>query len=182
MREAMQPGARDMPYYEWTETMSVGVALFDSDHKALIGLIDRLHDSAEREEPAPLDEIFDRLIAYTELHFAREEKGMEACGYPEIEIHRDQHAGFTDRIYRARERYRGGADPALTRELLEYLKLWLNHHILIQDMAYKPYVEHNWWAREVSRVFGPGLADEATADPPHNASIHCLEVISPLRN
>ncbi len=148
-----------MAFYEWTETMSVGVELFDSDHKALIGLINRLHDSLDEDEPAPLDEIFDMLIAYTELHFAREEKGMEACGYPEVEIHRDQHAGFTDRVYRARERYRGGSDPALTGELLEYLKLWLNHHILIQDMAYKPYAAGNRKVQRVARSFGPGLAD-----------------------
>jgi hemerythrin-like metal-binding protein len=148
-----------MAFYEWTETMSVGVDLFDSDHKALIGLINRLHESLEGDEPAPLGEIFDTLIAYAELHFAREEKGLEACRYPEIEIHRDQHAGFTDRIYRARERYPGGSDPARTGELLDYLKLWLNHHILIQDMAYKPYAAGDREVERVARSFGPGLAD-----------------------
>ncbi len=108
-----------MAFYEWTEAMSVGVDLFDSDHKALIGLINRLHESLESDEPAPLHEILDTLIAYAELHFAREEKGLEACRYPEIEIHRDQHAGFTDRIYRARERTPvGGGDAARTGELL----------------------------------------------------------------
>ena len=88
-----------MAFYEWTETMSVGVELFDSDHKALIGLINRLHEGLDEDKPAPLGEIFDTLIAYTELHFARAEKGLEVCGYPEVEIHRDQHAGFTARIY-----------------------------------------------------------------------------------
>ena len=148
-----------MAFYEWTESMSVGVPLFDSDHQALIGLINRLHDSLDGDGLAPLEETFDMLIAYAELHFAREEKGMEACGYPEVEIHRDQHAGFTDRIYRARERYRGGTDLALTGELLEYLKLWLNHHILIQDMAYKPYAAGNRRVNKVARSFGPGLAE-----------------------
>ncbi len=159
-----------MAFYEWTETMSVGVELFDSDHKALIGLINRLHDSLEGNSPTPLDDIFDMLIAYTELHFAREEKGLEACGYPEAEIHRDQHAGFTDRITRARERYRGGSDPAQTRELLEYLKLWLNHHILIQDMAYKPYAAGNPKVERVARSFGPGLADTGGTIKPEHAA------------
>jgi hemerythrin len=123
-----------MAFYEWTETMSVGVDLFDSDHKALIGLINRLHESLEGDEPAPLGEIFDTLIAYAELHFAREEKGF-------------------------RERYPGGSDPARTGELLDYLKLWLNHHILIQDMAYKPYAAGDREVERVARSFGPGLAD-----------------------
>ena len=155
-----------MAFYEWTESMSAGVPLFDSDHQALIGLINRLHDSLDGDGPAPLEEIFDMLIAYAELHFAREEKGMEACGYPEVEIHRDQHAGFTDRIYRARERYRGGTDLALTGELLEYLKLWLNHHILIQDMAYKPYAAGNRRVNKVARSFGPGLAETGARTGP----------------
>ncbi len=32
-----------MPYYLWTESMSVGIPLLDEDHKALIRLINRLH-------------------------------------------------------------------------------------------------------------------------------------------
>ena len=73
------------------------------------------------------------------------------------------------------------ADAAIIRELLDYLKTWLDHHILIQDMAYKPYVQHNCWAREVSRVFGPALADEAPADVPCAIQSQCLEIESPLQ-
>jgi hypothetical protein len=98
------------------------------------------------------------------------------------EAHEEEHAGFTRHIKEVRDRYARNADPALIRGLLDYLKDWLSHHILIRDMAYKPYVEHNWWAREVSRVFGPGLAEEASPDPARFASIHCLEIIPPLRN
>ncbi len=68
-----------------------------------------------------------------------------------------------------RERFAREADVAIIRELLDYLKSWLNHHILIQDMAYKPYVQDNDWASKVSRVFGPGLADEAPTNVPRAA-------------
>lgn len=154
-----------MPFCQWSEAMSVGESLLDADHKSLVLLINRLHDSLEAgEDPAALGDVFDSLISYINFHFHREEMVMKACGYPEAKAHREEHAGFTKYVYEMRERYSQEADVAIIRELLDYLKTWLNHHILVQDMAYKPYVEHNRWAREVSCVFGPGLAEEAPAN------------------
>ncbi len=172
-----------MALCQWSESMSVGESRLDADHKALIRLINRLHDSLEAgAESAVLGEVFDRLINYTRFHFTREGKVMQACRFPHAEAHEEEHAGFTRHIKEVRDRYARNADPALIRGLLDYLKVWLSHHILIQDMAYKPYVEHNLWAGEVSRVFGPELAEEAPADPPRDASNHRLKVIPPLWN
>lgn len=172
-----------MALCQWSESMSVGESRLDADHKALIRLINRLHDSLEAGvESAALGEVFGRLISYTRFHFIREEKVMQACGYPQAEAHEEEHASFTRHIMEVRDRYARDADPALIRELLDYLKDWLSHHILIQDMAYKPYVEHNCWAGKVSCVFGPGLAEKTPTALPRNASILCSEVKSPLRN
>jgi hemerythrin len=43
--------------------------------------------------------------------------------------------------------------------LVEYLKDWLNHHILIQDMGYKQQLEGNKAAETVGLEFGAGLAE-----------------------
>ena len=44
-----------MPFCQWSETMSVGESLLDADHKSLVLLINRLHDSLEAgENPAAL--------------------------------------------------------------------------------------------------------------------------------
>ena len=130
-----------MPYVKWTESMSVGVPILDSDHRALFRIVNQLHDHLESgAEDEVLDAIFDNLIAYIEFHFAREEKVMQACGFPALGPHLEEHGDFTRIVHELRERYAGAHDPALTQELLEFLKDWLNVHILIQDMAYKPYV------------------------------------------
>ncbi len=143
--------------------MSVGVALLDSDHKALIEMINRLHDALEdKEESLVLDRIFDSLVTYIDLHFAREERVMEACGYPAISEHRKEHLGFTQDMQYTRDRYFSGEDAGMGRELLDYLKAWLNHHILIDDMAYKPYVEGNREVDRAARIFGPGLSEQDT--------------------
>ena len=69
-----------MPFYEWSESMSVGVHLLDDDNKRIIGIINQLHECVQHGSPTDvLDDIFDSLIANVEFHFSREEKVIEAC-------------------------------------------------------------------------------------------------------
>lgn len=150
-----------MTFYEWTESMSVGVDLIDSDHKALIDLINRLHDGmgGKTGGQSP-QEVFDTLIAYTEIHFAREEKVMQACEFPGLPTHLDEHVDFTKRVYEIREKFLEDDESPVTGELLDYLKNWLNAHILIQDMAYKPYAGDQPRVAGVAQAFGPGLSEQ----------------------
>ena len=142
-----------MALCQWSESMSVGESRLDADHKAIIRLINQLHDNLEAgADSATLGEVFDSLINYTRFHFKREEKVMQACRYPDAKAHEEEHAGFTRHIEEIRDRYARNADSALIRGLLDYLKDWLSHHILTQDMAYKPYVE--------SRVLLESLTDD----------------------
>ena len=150
-----------MSFYEWSDEMSVGVPLIDSDHQALIGFINDLHDALESgDEIAALGETLGKLVAYIEFHFKREEKVMQACGFPHIETHQGEHRDFTKRIHDIHVRYYREADVAMTRDLLDFLKDWLNHHILIQDKAYARYTAMNpALANDVAASFGPGLAE-----------------------
>lgn len=147
-----------MSFYEWSESMSVGVALLDSDHKALIETINQLHRAVEdRREAEFLDQIFDDLVNYVEHHFAREERVMQACGYPGAADHRVEHLRFAQDMHYTRDRYFRGEETDIGRELLDYLKDWLNQHILIDDMAYRPYAEGRPHVARVAEAMGPGL-------------------------
>lgn len=147
-----------MSFYEWSKSMSVGVESIDSDHKALIDLINRLHQavSGEKNGRSP-DDIIDTLIAYSEIHFSREEKVMQACGFPGFAAHQEEHVDFTERVYEIREKFVADDVSPITENLLDYLKGWLNAHILIQDMAYKPYIAGHSGLADVALSFGPGL-------------------------
>lgn len=155
-----------MPFYEWSGSMSVGVPLLDSDHRALIGLINRLHDSLHGENGGrDPTEVFDSLIAYLEIHLAREERVMEACRFPGLREQRDDHAGFIHHVYEARDRYEAEADPAILGELLMYLKVWFRNHVLSKDVALRRFAEADPRANEVAETFGPGLSDMDRAQP-----------------
>ncbi len=150
-----------MPFYEWSESMSVGVPLLDDDNKRIIGIINQLHECLQHGSPTDVvNEIFDSLIAYFEFHFSREEKVIEACGYPHAKAHQEEHVEFTEHMYQLRGRQLSGAGPAIDNELVDYLKNWLNHHILILDMGYRSYVLDHPVAEQVAWAFGSWFVEE----------------------
>ena len=93
-------------FYQWTDSMSVGVPLIDNDHKALIHLINRLHESVSAGDTYDaLDDLLNRMVDYIDIHFTREERVMEACGYPETAGHKGEHGQFVDYIKGLRESF-----------------------------------------------------------------------------
>lgn len=143
-----------MSYYQFSEVLETGVPLIDADHRALIELINGLHDSLEAGAPAAdLDDLFEKLMRYAAFHFDREEKMLKVCAYPDYDTHHQEHVNFADYIEEAMRRRASTGDPELASELLGFLKDWLNHHILILDMAYKPYIRDNRLAGRVAEAF-----------------------------
>lgn len=125
----------------WTEAMSVGVPALDSDHRCLVRIINLLAEVDHGAEArSTVETVLETLAMYARYHFAREERVMEQCGFPASHFHRAAHEEFTDYVHGLRVRLAGRGTPDLAKELFDYLTQWLRHHILIQDMAYKPYV------------------------------------------
>lgn len=81
---------------------------------------------------------------------------MDAVRFPGGAFHRAEHQNFVGHIEFLRSRFASG-DAEPTRELFDYLTGWLRHHILIQDMAYKPYVSNVSAAEDVAREAAPPL-------------------------
>ena len=125
----------------WSEAMSVGVPALDSDHRCLVRIINLLAEVDHgAEAPTTVETVLETLAMYARYHFGREERLMVECGFPASRFHCAAHEEFTDHIRSLRLGLAGRATPDLAKELLDYLTQWLRHHILIQDMAYKPYL------------------------------------------
>lgn len=155
-----------MIFYEWNESMSVGVPLIDNDHKALIHLINRLHENVRAGGTYDvLDDLLDRLTDYIDIHFTREERVMDACAYPETEGHKLEHTEFVKYIKELRDEFTPETAPERASDLAAYLKDWLSHHILIQDMDYRQYAEGNAEAARIAAAFGPGLFEKLRSSP-----------------
>ncbi len=130
-----------MTFFQWDDSLSVGVPLVDSDHQVLISLINQLHDSLDDDESAVVvGSVLNALADYTEYHFTREERAMEAVGYPKLAEHRERHHSLENQVHAIRQRYAKG-EAVVGTELLHFLKDWLLTHIQQEDTQYRPYVE-----------------------------------------
>lgn len=146
-----------MPLIRWTTEMSVGLTELDDDHRTLIKIINHLN--ANIGESMRLETVRQCLVAlrrYAEFHFAREERVMIACNFPGIDVQKSEHRDFIKRIQEVTRRF--DADPqaastVVNDELLGFLREWFNHHILIEDMAYRPYVESSTEAKSAAKRF-----------------------------
>ena len=146
-----------MSLMTWTSAMSVGLPELDEDHRVLIRIINQLAESERNEDHVSvLRQCLYSLLRYAEFHFAREEKVMAACEFPALTHHKGEHRAFTEHMRKlAAALDADDLPPAeiVNQELLTYLKDWLNHHILIEDMSYRKLVESNPSAREAAKKF-----------------------------
>lgn len=146
-----------MPLIRWTTDMSVGLTELDDDHRTLIKIINHLNanvgQSMQRET---VRQCLLALRRYAEFHFAREERVLIACNFPGIDVQKTEHRDFIQRIQEVTQRFDADPEAASTvvnDELLGFLRDWLNHHILIEDMAYRPFVENSAVAKDVAKRF-----------------------------
>ena len=151
----------------WSEMMSVGVPVLDSDHKTLVGLINLLQRSiGDPEEYVAVYSVLGALEEYAAHHFAREEKMMEASRCPQIDAHRQTHDGFTLRVGTLKQRYESDPSSVRARDCLTFLNDWLVNHICTTDMNYRAWVVGHAEAMAVGQgaLFGASHKDEAATD------------------
>jgi hemerythrin len=130
-----------VPIY-WTEEFSVGVRKMDEQHKKLIAMINRLIKEPEADTHSEtISDLLSDMINYAREHFRDEEALMSEHGYPYLDRQTEQHTGFIKKTVDFCSATEVGVD-IVPQAMLGYLKDWLIHHILEQDMKYKPFFIH----------------------------------------
>ena len=126
----------------WTDDMSVGCKPLDDDHKVLISALNAFIEAIDADEGAFVtDGIFSVLTEYTDYHFTREEKIMEACGYADLENHKKTHQVLKEQLFENRTRFMLNPNAVLEEEVRTFLTNWLQQHILVKDMDYRAAIE-----------------------------------------
>ncbi len=127
-----------MPLITWGPRLETGIAIIDSQHKRLVGIINDLHAALEAGNSHEImGAIFEELVAYTETHFGVEEKLMANHEYEDLEEHRKEHHIFTEQIKMDRDHFEIGS-RLIDNKLMVYLRDWLMNHIALSDQAYVP--------------------------------------------
>lgn len=130
-----------MPFMEWSDKLSVGVDSIDVQHQRLVMVLNELFDALGQGKGADkLRIIVDSLLAYVAMHFAYEERLMARAGFPGLDAHKREHEDLTKKVLAIHAKLKSGAGFDVAIELVELLKNWLIHHIMISDKKYTPYM------------------------------------------
>lgn len=128
-----------MPFIPWDSSMSVSVEELDEQHRALVDVLNHLHDvlmdGSFPQVLAAREEALAGLERYVSTHFAAEERYQERIGYPELHAHRRLHEDFSRQVsgYRA-----AAADGTmiLNSDLVKTMIRWVHDHLEEEDRKY----------------------------------------------
>ena len=148
-----------MAYIEWNDDLSIGVQMFDDEHKELVDILNTLHDGIVHDiDRLNLREIGVKLVEFTVLHFRHEEMYFEDFAYPKAEVHTAQHAAIKEQMLAYYERICAEHHPELSIELLDFVRDWLCMHIATADAELGKYLQaHGYAARRKHRTFAERL-------------------------
>jgi len=130
-----------MGMFEWQQKFSVGITSIDGQHQNLFRIAGELEAAMkEGKGRQAVGGILDRLIQYTAVHFSHEERLMQQFGYPDYSAHKAEHDALTKKVIALQKDYHD-RQMAITVELLQFLKDWLEHHISQSDQRYSPFLK-----------------------------------------
>jgi hemerythrin len=113
----------------------------DSQHKSLIGFINKLHDAIEEgRDEQMLGVVLAELLDYTVNHFTTEEQFMDAYNYPASAAHKLEHELLRNQVLALRKQLDAGR-PVATVAVMKFLKEWLTNHILSVDKEMGTFLE-----------------------------------------
>lgn len=119
----------------WNSRFETGIAIIDTQHKALFDAVNRLADSFKTgTSKTAVKEAMDFLVKYTVEHFQTEEKVMKDMGYPKLTSHMAEHAQLVSKAQELQGKIAEG--KPVTMEVSKFLADWLKHHINEVDMGY----------------------------------------------
>lgn len=125
----------------WTDAIKVGVDAIDRDHQTLVSMLNRVMRRSVDEED--VDGIVGELIDYTRHHFRREERIMEACGFPGLNTHHAQHQNLIVKVGEHVNVWSNDQSQENLDKLRSFLKGWLFDHILEEDIKIVPNTKGN---------------------------------------
>ena len=129
-----------MSLFQWDESCSVGYQNIDAQHKRWFQIAQELHSAVVTGKGnETLGKALSSFIAYTNTHFAAEERLMLTHGYPDYTQHKLQHEELTAKLVQFQQEFQAGR-TTVSMELLRFLRVWLGDHISVVDSRVGEYL------------------------------------------
>lgn len=137
----------------WSEELKTGIVEIDQQHKMLVDILNEFHQAViHRQGRKQTGEILDRLIDYTKIHFDTEESYWKNMGLRDLAGHQAKHQQLLGEVYELRRRYYD-EHLNISMELLHFLKMWLEQHILHADKDSAAEILHSDGYKEKNKSF-----------------------------
>ena len=129
-----------MALMTWKNEYSVNINVIDSQHKRLVDLLNQIFDASQAGQgKTVVEKILNDLVTYTKVHFSTEEDFMKKHSYPGFPQHKVAHDKLTKQVLEFQQEYRAGRST-LSVELMQFLRDWLQGHIVGTDKLYTPFL------------------------------------------
>ncbi|OIQ50981.1 Methyl-accepting chemotaxis protein I [Pseudodesulfovibrio hydrargyri] len=120
----------------WDDSFVLGIEKIDSQHHTLVDMVNNLyHAMQEGRGRDYLGELLEQLKNYTVTHFGTEEEYFRQVGYKGAESHEKIHKELVQTVLDFEAKFKSG-EATVTRELMTFLRDWLQNHIKKIDKSY----------------------------------------------
>ena len=122
--------------FDWKNEYAVNIGSIDAQHQMLFAIGRELYAAMSTGQgKAVLGRILDRLVQYTTVHFAHEERLMQLHHYPDFAKHKAEHDELVKQVQAFQTEFESGR-ATMAVQVLQFLKDWLESHIKGSDFAY----------------------------------------------
>lgn len=123
-------------FFPWKEEYSVAIPEIDEQHKSITSMLNTLYVAfLKNEHDTRIGGIVEGLASYARFHFATEERYFSIYRYTDRFEHMTAHAAFIAKVEEFKNDY-AAQKSALTYKVINFLREWLIHHILVEDRKY----------------------------------------------
>jgi hemerythrin-like metal-binding protein len=130
-----------MIFFEWSPEYNTNVEIIDKQHQRLVEIINELYTAVmEIRGQEVIKGVIKSLVEYAVIHFRTEEEYMLKYNYPGFGENKKEHENFSAKVAALQAQAKSD-DFILSIDVLNFLKDWLQHHILVVDMQYKSFFQ-----------------------------------------
>ena len=124
----------------WNRASNVGVKAMDDQHAIMMDTMNELRAALEQgAKRVQADELLNKLIEFTRMHFWNEERLLEQHGFPGLAGHLSEHQRLLTQLQDKVHRTQHG-EAAHMSELLCFLHDWFIDHVEGMDRQYGPWL------------------------------------------
>ena len=136
------PQSNDVAVVSWSDNLSIGIELIDSQHKHLVALTNQLFQACTRggdKRDTVFKNVMSQMVEYVRVHFTAEQELMHRINYPHYAEHKSEHDKLIRKVLETTNNYDKGK-KFVPNDFVRFLKDWIVSHIAHTDKMIALYI------------------------------------------